>query len=131
MWAGKAKNYYHRSVEGGDVFRVVTTQRNPKNTLVRAGKPFNFKFLTSNAVGSPVFAFLNLPDTLNGDVYSGVVTGTFGVAGIYTLGVESAAQAGHTAEENHAENHGGAEQQPGRNLAIVAGLVSKNHLSVP
>ena len=97
LWAGAAKNYYDRQVEGDQVFRVYG-HHNPRDTLVHVGKPFNYRFLTANGIGSPVFAFHDLPSTLVGDVYSGTVTGTFGVAGIYTFGVESADQDGNTAE---------------------------------
>ena len=97
LWAGSARNYYDRQVESDRAFRVLTSH-NPRDTLVYVGKPFNYRFLTANAIGSPVFAFNSLPDTLSGDVHLGTVAGTFGVAGIYTIGVESADQEGSTAE---------------------------------
>ena len=97
LWAGSARNYYDRQVQSDEVFRILTSH-NPRDTLVFTGKPFNYRFLTANAIGAPIFAFNSLPDSLNGDVYEGTVTGTFGVAGIYTIGVESADQEGSTAE---------------------------------
>ena len=97
VWAGQGRNYYGRKVEGQNVFRIVTSQE-PRAALVQVGTPFSYRFLTANAEGRPVYAFIGLPTGLSGDVYQGTVTGTFGVAGIYTIGVQSADQAGHTAE---------------------------------
>ena len=94
IWAGHAKNYYERAVV--DPFRVIASRSYP--TVVSVGEAFNYKFGVANAVGAPVYAFLNLPDGLHGDVRAGSISGAFGVAGIYTLGVETADQGGNTAE---------------------------------
>ena len=94
IWAGKTKNYYDRVVE--NPFRVVASKTH--STVVSVGEVFDYKFGVMNAVGSPVYAFLNLPDGLVGDVRAGSIRGKFGVAGIYTIGVESADQSGNSAE---------------------------------
>jgi len=62
------------------------------------GDKFTYSFGSENHVGSPVFAFLNLPNGLQGDAKTGSISGAFTVPGIYTLGVECADQSGNTAE---------------------------------
>jgi hypothetical protein len=95
VWASNnTTNYYDRNVT--NPLRVVASTKD--STLVSKGDKFSYKFGSENAVGSPVFAFLNLPNGLVGDSKTGTVSGAFAVPGIYTLGVESADQAGNTAE---------------------------------
>jgi hypothetical protein len=95
VWASnQTTNYYNRNVS--NPLRV--TPSNADSTIVNQGAAFSYTFGTQNALGSPVFAFLNLPAGLNGDAKSGTISGAFAVPGIYTLGVESADQAGNTAE---------------------------------
>jgi hypothetical protein len=94
IWAGKANNYYERSVS--KPLRVVATKS--ASTVVAKGDQFSYKFNTENAVGNPVFAFLNLPEGLSGDSKTGGISGAFVVPGIYTIGVETADQSGNTAE---------------------------------
>jgi len=93
IWAGSANSYYERPVVAP--LRVVASKAH--STIVRVGSPFSYKFDVVNAHGAPVYAFLNLPDGIVGDVRAGTITGTFGVAGIYTLGVETADQKGNSA----------------------------------
>jgi hypothetical protein len=94
VWAdGQSKNYYERKVERP--LRVVASS---DSTVTSKGASFSYKFNHENAVGSPVFAFLNLPDGLRGDSKTGTISGAFTVPGIYTLGCETADQAGNTAE---------------------------------
>ena len=94
MWAGKSKNYYGRKV--ANPFRIVASKSTP--TFISVGEKFSYRFATENHVGSPVWAFLNLPEGITGDASTGSLVGTFAVPGIYTIGVESADQAGNTAE---------------------------------
>jgi hypothetical protein len=88
VWAKESKNYYERKVD--NPFRVVPSSSH--STVASRGAPFEYRFGAENAVGSTVFAFLNLPDGLRGDTRTGSITGAFTVPGIYTLGVESADQ---------------------------------------
>lgn len=95
VWASNdTTNYYQRKVD--KPYRVSPSSKD--STILKAGDKFSYKFGTENAVGSPVFAFLNLPDGLVGDTKTGAISGAFAVPGIYTLGVESADQSGNTAE---------------------------------
>lgn len=94
IWAGKADNYYSRKVV--NPFRILASPTH--KTFVNVGEKFTYSFSTQNQVGKPVWAFLNLPDGIVGDAQSGSLVGTFAVPGIYTIGVESADQAGNTAE---------------------------------
>jgi len=94
LWAGKAQSYYERSV--AKPFRVVASRSD--STVISRGDRFGYRFGVENAVGSPVFAFLNLPEGLSGDAKTGSISGFFAVPGIYTLGVETADQSGNTAE---------------------------------
>jgi hypothetical protein len=94
LWSRSSNNYYSRKVQ--NPFRIIANHA--ISTVVQVGNKFSYSFKTENHVGSPVFAFLNLPDGLVGDAKSGIVSGAFSVPGIYTLGVESADQSGNTAE---------------------------------
>ncbi len=95
VWAdGNSKSYYERKVE--KPLRVISSKVD--STVTSRGSPFSYKFGYENAVGSPVFAFLNLPDGLHGDSKTGTISGAFTVPGIYTLGIETADQSGSTAE---------------------------------
>lgn len=95
VWAdGQSKSYYERKVE--KPLRVVASRTD--STVTSKGAAFSYKFSHENAVGSPVFAFLNLPDGLKGDSQTGTISGAFTVPGIYTLGCETADQSGATAE---------------------------------
>ena len=94
VWASDSKNYYERKVQ--NPFRVVPSRTH--STVASRGAAFEYRFGSENAVGSNVFAFLNLPDGLKGDAKTGTISGAFAVPGIYTLGVESADQSGNTAE---------------------------------
>ena len=94
MWAGKSKSYYDRKVV--NPFRIVASASH--KTYVDVGEKFAYSFSTQHAVGKPVWAFVNLPEGISGDASSGSLVGTFAVPGIYTIGVESADQAGNTAE---------------------------------
>jgi hypothetical protein len=94
IWAGQADNYYSRNVS--NPFRVVASKTD--KTYVNVGDKFTYAFSTENQVGRPVWAFLNLPSGIVGDATTGSLLGTFTVPGIYTIGVESADQAGNTAE---------------------------------
>jgi hypothetical protein len=94
VWATKTDNYYERKV--ANPFQIVANVN--AITTLYVGDNFNYQFQTKNAVGTPVYAFLNLPGGLNGDVNKGAITGTFSASGVYTLGVECADQAGNTAE---------------------------------
>ena len=90
----KSDNYYSRKVV--NPFRILANKVD--KTFVDVGDNFSYKFATENQVGTPVFAFLNLPEGLTGDTKTGSISGKFKVPGIYTIGVESADQAGNTAE---------------------------------
>ena len=94
IWAGKADNYYGRKVV--NPFRIIASKVH--KTYVSVGEKFSYRFATENHVGKPVWAFVNLPDGIVGDASTGSLVGTFAVPGIYTIGVESADQAGNTAE---------------------------------
>jgi len=94
IWAGKSENYYGRKV--ANPFRIIASKVH--KTYVSVGDQFSYKFSTENQVGKPVWAFINLPDGIVGDASTGSLIGTFAVPGIYTIGVESADQAGNTAE---------------------------------
>ena len=94
IWAGKTDNYYSRKVV--NPFRIIASTTD--KTFVNVGDKFSYRFSTQNQVGNPVWAFLNLPDGIVGDAQTGSLVGTFTVPGIYTIGVESADQAGNTAE---------------------------------
>jgi hypothetical protein len=95
VWASdKSTSYYDRKVE--KPLRVLPSRNDV--TVIGRGDSFRYSFGIENAVGSPVFAFLNLPDGLKGDSKTGTISGAFTVPGIYTLGVESADQSGNTAE---------------------------------
>jgi len=94
LWSSSSKSYYSRNV--ANPFRIIANTN--AKTVVQVGEKFTYTFKTENNVGSPVFAFLNLPEGLVGDARSGVISGVFSVPGIYVLGVESADQKGHTAE---------------------------------
>lgn len=94
IWAGKADNYYKRSVK--NPFRILASRTD--KTYVNVGEQFSYSFTTQYHVGSPVYAFVNLPEGISGNSKTGSLVGTFAVAGIYTIGVESADQAGNTAE---------------------------------
>jgi hypothetical protein len=94
VWATKTDNYYDRKV--ANPFQVVANTN--AITTLYVGDNFNYQVQTKNAVGSPVYAFLNLPDGLKGDINKGAITGTFSAVGVYTLGVECADQSGNTAE---------------------------------
>ncbi len=94
IWANQSDNYYARKVV--NPFRIIA---NPTaKTYLSVGDQFRYQFGTQNHVGSPVFAFHSLPDGIVGDVQTGTLSGVFTVPGIYTIGVESADQAGNTAE---------------------------------
>ena len=94
IWAVKTDNYYSRKVV--NPFRIIASTTD--KTFVNVGDKFSYRFSTQNQVGNPVWAFLNLPDGIVGDAQTGSLVGTFTVPGIYTIGVESADQAGNTAE---------------------------------
>jgi hypothetical protein len=95
VWASNTTtNYYQRNVS--NPLRVVPSTTDA--TVVSKGSSFSYKFGTENAVGSAVYAFLNLPSGITGDAKTGTISGAFAVPGIYTLGVESADQSGNTAE---------------------------------
>ena len=95
VWASnETTNYYQRKVD--KPLRVAPSSKD--STILKSGDKFSYKFGTENAVGSPVFAFLNLPEGLTGDTKTGTISGVFAVLGIYTLGVESADQSGNTSE---------------------------------
>lgn len=94
IWAGKADNYYSRKV--ANPFRIIASRT--EKTFINVGDKFFYSFRTENQVGAPVFAFHSLPDGIVGDAKSGALSGAFTVPGIYTIGVESADQAGNTAE---------------------------------
>ncbi|CAM6006512.1 unnamed protein product [Sphagnum balticum] len=94
VWANTTSNYYDRPVT--NPFQVVPDSS--AATIINAANNFNYNFKTNNAVGSPVFAFLNLPQGLTGDANTGIISGQFAASGIYTLGVEAADQGGNTAE---------------------------------
>jgi len=83
IWAGSSNNYYGRNVQSP--FRIIA---NPTaQTVVQVGDKFSYSFKTENQVGSPVYAFLNLPNGLVGDAKTGGISGAFTVPGIYILGV--------------------------------------------
>ena len=94
IWAGKSDNYYGRKVH--NPFRILPSATH--KTYVQVGEPFSYSFRTQHNVGAPVYAFLNLPEGIVGDSKTGSLVGKFAVPGIYTIGVESADQAGNTAE---------------------------------
>ena len=94
IWAGKADSYYGRKV--AHPFRIIASKSH--KTFINVGEQFTYSFSTENHVGAPVFAFQGLPDGIKGDSRSGSLIGTFTVPGIYTIGIESADQAGNTAE---------------------------------
>lgn len=95
VWAdGNSKSYYDRKVERP--LRVLPSKSD--STVTSRGSAFSYRFNTENAVGAPVYAFLNLPEGLKGDSSTGAISGAFTVPGIYTLGIESCDQAGNTAE---------------------------------
>ncbi len=94
IWASSSKSYYTRNV--ANPFRIIADSG--AKTVYQAGDKFSYSFRTENHVGSPVFAFLNLPDGLVGDSKTGAISGSLTVPGIYILGVESADQSGNTAE---------------------------------
>lgn len=94
IWAGQADNYYSRKVV--NPFRIIASKTD--KTFINVGDRFAYSFRTENQVGSPVYAFHNLPSGIVGDIKSGALSGAFTVPGIYTIGVESADQAGNTAE---------------------------------
>jgi len=94
IWADSASNYYNRQVS--NPFRIIANAG--AKTAIQVGDNFSYAFKTENHVGSPVFAFLNLPDGLVGDSKTGAISGALTVPGIYVLGVESADQSGNTAE---------------------------------
>jgi hypothetical protein len=94
LWASNSTtNYYNRNVS--NPLRVAPSKTD--STVISKGGAFSYRFGTENAVGTPVFAFLNLPAGLVGDAKTGAISGAFAVPGIYTLGVESADQGGNTA----------------------------------
>jgi hypothetical protein len=94
VWVSDASSsYYNRKVV--NPLRILPSKSD--STVTKKGSAFSYRFATENAVGSPVFAFLNLPDGLIGDSQTGAISGAFTVPGIYTLGIESADQSGKTA----------------------------------
>jgi large repetitive protein len=94
VWASeKSTSYYERKVD--KPLRVIPSKTD--STIVSKGKAFSYRFGSENAVGSTVYAFLNLPEGISGDAKTGALSGAFTVPGIYTLGVESADQSGNTA----------------------------------
>lgn len=105
IWAGESSNYYGRKVI--NPFRILPSKT--AKTYLSVGDNFAYAFGTQNQVGSPVFAFINLPDGIDGNAYTGVLSGAFTVPGIYTIGVESADQAGNTAEGFVTITYGGGE----------------------
>jgi tetratricopeptide (TPR) repeat protein len=95
VWANQnSNNYYDRKVS--NPLRVVPSKAD--STVTSKGSAFSYRFASENAVGSSVYAFLNLPDGLKGDSQTGAISGAFTVPGIYTLGIECADQSGSTAE---------------------------------
>jgi len=57
LWANSTDSYYSRKVD--NPFRIVANLA--ASTIVNVGDKFSYNFKTENQVGSPVFAFLNLP----------------------------------------------------------------------
>ena len=94
LWSSSSMSYYSRNV--ANPFRIIANTNS--KTVVQVGDKFTYSFKTENNIGTPVFAFLNLPEGLVGNAKTGVISGAFTVPGIYVLGVESADQAGNTAE---------------------------------
>lgn len=95
IWATEnSKSYYERKVDRP--LRIVPSKSD--STVTSKGSSFTYRFGVENAVGSAVYAFLNLPEGLKGDATTGAISGAFTVPGIYTLGIESCDQAGNTAE---------------------------------
>jgi hypothetical protein len=93
IWALNNDNYYSQQ-STNNPFRV--SLNNPPSIL-SAGNHFSYSFGASNGQGNLVYAFLNLPNGLQGDANTGIVTGTIANPGVYTLGCSVADQAGNQA----------------------------------
>lgn len=85
IWADKTGNYYSR-VESKP-FRIAASSSH--RTVAVVGDAYTTSFSAINAAGRPVYAFLNLPDGLEGNSANGAITGSFAAAGIYTIAVSS------------------------------------------
>lgn len=65
---------------------------------INSGDSFNYQFKTAQTTGSPIFAYIGLPDGLSGDRSTGRISGRLSAAGSYTFGCEVADQSGNSAE---------------------------------
>ena len=120
VWASQSStSYYERKVD--KPLRVLPSGSD--STIGAKGDRFSYTFRSENAVGSAVYAFLNLPDGLVGDSKTGTISGAFAVPGIYTLGVECADQSGNTAE-------GFVTVTIGETLASIRQVSSLNKVTV-